>query len=70
DVAWSAVVFAGVRVMVRVENGSFGVTAPTLAVARRMARSAAHWVVGGAPTEVDADPVDETVPTDTVTATT
>ncbi|MFZ9482846.1 MAG: hypothetical protein ACO3AV_08090 [Ilumatobacteraceae bacterium] len=65
DVAWSAVVFAGVRVMVRVENGSFGVTAPTLAVARRMARSAAQWVGGGAPTEVDADPVDETVPTDT-----
>lgn len=64
EVAWSTAVFAGMRVMVRVENGYFGVTAPSLAVARRMARSAAQWVVGGAPTEVDADPTDETVAPD------
>lgn len=62
DAAWSVTVFAGIRVMVRVENGYFGVTAPSLAVARRMARSAAQWVVGGAPTEVDADPTDAPSP--------
>jgi|GEM_PF-3203428 len=64
ETSWSAAVFGGWRVMVRVTNGWFGVTAPTLAVARRMSRSAAQWTLGGAPTEVDVDPVDETVPDD------
>ena len=62
ETAWSAAVIGGARVMVRVGNGWYGVTAPTLALARRTARSAAQWVLGGAPTEVDADPVDETLP--------
>lgn len=66
EAAWRVERVAGWVVMVQVDNGWFAVEARTERLARSTARAAVPWTIGGAPTEVVVDPVDETPPTDPV----